>query len=66
VAGATITFTGTLFKIGPPPDTVTAADGTFSAFFYHPKPPGTYSVQAHFAGQGIFGPSNLATETLTV
>lgn len=61
VTGATITFTGTAVPTGV--SAVTNPDGTL--VFLEPlfgelgK-----TVQAHFAGQGTFGPSNSGTQTI--
>ena len=65
VAGATITLTGTGTNGGALRPLETDATGTFNLGFPPLSPPGTYTIQAHFAGQGIFGPSNSATETYT-
>jgi hypothetical protein len=62
---ATITFTGTAFE-NRGLIAVTGPTGTYSASFPAPPGPGTYTVQAHFAGAGIFGPSNSGTQTFTV
>lgn len=67
VGGATITFTGT----GVPPGLTAVTDAkllqrTFNTVYPRPLLRGTYTVQAHFAGQGIFGPSNSGTQTFTV
>jgi len=66
VTGATITFTGT----GAGVHIVNAVTSTGGAFIASINivalPAGTYTVQAHFAGQGIFGPSNSGTQTYTV
>jgi hypothetical protein len=51
VGAATITFTGLIWKL------VTSPDGTFSTSF-KATTPGRYTVQAHYAGAGIYGPSN--------
>ena len=64
ISAATIAFTGT----GVPPrlSGVTDPSGRYLAVITAPLLPGTYTVQAHFAGLSIFGPSNSATETFTV
>jgi hypothetical protein len=64
VAGATITFTIPPFINGFP--ILTGATGTYLENLPGPPISGTFTVQAHFAGQGIFGPSNSATETFIV
>jgi len=63
IPGATITFTGT-GTFPPLAQTVTNDDRTFMTSFPANPPGGT--VQAHFRGQGIFGPSNSAREIFTV
>ena len=66
----TITFTGT----GVPPNLVTTIPATESAFFSvpfePPTNPGTYTVQAHFAGTqipaGTLSPSDSGIQMFTV
>jgi hypothetical protein len=66
IPSETITFTFTDTPNLAPFPTVTDAAGVYAETFGVPVAPGTYTVQAHFAGQGIFGPSNSATQTYTV
>jgi hypothetical protein len=51
VGRATITFTGPIGKL------VTSPDGTFNTDFAATTA-GRYAVQAHYAGAGIYEPSN--------
>jgi hypothetical protein len=64
VPGATIGFSGT---VAPPP-AVTNGAGSYSTTgaIGIALGPTSEDVQAQFAGQGIFGPSNSATQTFTV
>jgi hypothetical protein len=62
---ATITFTGTAFE-NRGLIAITGPTGTYNTSLPVPSGPGTYTVQAHFAGAGIFRPSNSATKTFTV
>lgn len=64
VPDATITLTGT--GISGTLSVVTDASGTFTVNIPAPSSVGTYTVQAHFAGQGILEPSNSATKTFFV
>jgi hypothetical protein len=65
-----VEVTGTAFfgRVGGPTET----DGTFSFSFSAPVNPGTYTMQAHFAGQiqnqivQVYGPSDSGIETFTV
>jgi hypothetical protein len=63
VAGASITFTGVSSR---PIRGVTNAAGSYVTFFFAHAIPGPYAVQAHFAGQGIFGASNSQIQLYTV
>jgi hypothetical protein len=67
VAGATITFTKN-FGFGGPSSAVTDTTGTYTTDFTANAPPSDFKfmVRAHFAGQGIYEPSNSATETFTI
>ena len=66
VAGATITFTGTGFVH---PNLVATTDSGGEYFvddFGPPTTPGTYTVQAHFAGLPGISPSDSGVPTFTV
>ena len=65
ISGATITFTGT----GVPRNLVATTHSGGEYFvdsFDPPTTPGTYTVQAHFAGSTGLQPSTSSTETFTV
>jgi hypothetical protein len=66
VPGVTITFTYSDTPSFPLAPAVTSATGTYVRGLGAPFNPGTYTVQAHFAGHGIFEPSNSGTQTYTV
>jgi hypothetical protein len=59
VGGATIKFTG------PPGRLITSPDGSFSTSFTAPTA-GRSTIQAHYAGAGIYEPSESAKITLFV
>jgi hypothetical protein len=67
IPGATITFTVN-FGFPGPSSSVTDATGTYTTDFIAAAPPSgfQYTVQAHFAGQGIYEPSNSAIESFTI
>jgi hypothetical protein len=62
VSGATITSTGSGIFGSESGVTV----GTFTRLFLTPSSPGTYDVQAHFAGEGIFAASNSVIQTYMI
>lgn len=64
VAGATITGE---YGAGTFPGVHTDATGVYTiSGLVAPLLPGTYTAQAHFAGRGIFGPSDSGIQTYTV
>jgi hypothetical protein len=62
IPGATITFTGTGVPSGT--STVTDSTGRYDTSLGEGSP-GTFTIQAHFAGEGIFGPSASQTQSFT-
>lgn len=64
ISAVPITFTGTGIPSGINP--VTATAGTYNSFPFPAPAPGTYTVQAHFLGEGIFRPSDSPIQTFTV